>query len=184
MNNDNRWLPAFASFALCLLAACTTTGPQSENAPTLPSAADVTSRCLARAAGSGEPTPTLDHLTGLQWHRYVGCALASNLSVDSRSVPDNPEAIVSIRLNADGSVDSVAPLHSSGNQAWDTAVQRAIAAASPLPAAPAKHDFSRVDLHFRPQRRPVGIGGSTGLTDESHWSVVHCTTVQHATACY
>lgn len=95
MNNNNRWLLALVSFALTLLAACTATGPQSENGPTLPSAADVTSRCLAHAAGSGEPTPTLDQLTGLQWHRYVGCALASNLSVDSRSVADNPEAIVS-----------------------------------------------------------------------------------------
>ncbi|MFL9869099.1 energy transducer TonB [Paraburkholderia fungorum] len=189
MNNNNRWLPALVSFvlcSLCLLAACTTTRSESENGPPLPSAADVSSRCLARAAASGEPTPTPDQLTALQWRRYVGCALASNLLVESGSVADNPEAIISIRLNADGSVDSIAPLRSSGNQAWDTAVQRAIAAVSPLPAAPAQHDLSRIDLHFRPQPRGPGIGGSagiTGLTGESHWSIRHCTTVDGVTAC-
>jgi TonB family protein len=189
MNNNNRWLLAPVSFVLCplcLLAACTTTGPEGEHAPALPSAADVSSRCLARAADSGEPAPARDQLTGLQWRRYVGCALASNLWVESGSVADNPEAIISIRLNADGSVNSIAPLRSSGNQSWDTAVQRAIAAVSPLPAAPAKHDFSRIDLHFRPQPRALDIGGGTGitgLTGESHWSIRHCTTVDGVTAC-
>ncbi|MFM0733948.1 TonB family protein [Paraburkholderia sediminicola] len=180
MNNNNRWLLALASFALCLLAACTTGSP-GENGPALPSAADVTSRCLARVAGTGEPPPTFDQLSGVQWRRYVGCTLASNMSVDLRTVADNPEAIISIRLNADGSVHSVAPLRSSGNQSWDAAVQRAIAAASPLPAAPANHNFARVDLHFRPQHRPTGIGGSTGITDESHWEIRNCTTMRGVT---
>lgn len=192
MNNNNRWLLALVSFVLgplCLLAACTTASPEGENAPTLPSAVEVSSRCLARAADSGEPAPARDQLTGLQWRRYVGCALASNLLVESGSVADNPEAIISIRLNADGSVNSIAPLRSSGNQSWDSAVQRAIAAVSPLPAAPAKHDFSRIDLHFRPQPRAPGISGIsgsagiTGLTGESHWSIRHCTTVDGVTAC-
>jgi TonB family protein len=186
MNNNNRWLLALASSVLgplCLLAACTSTDLQNEKGPPLPSATDVASRCLARVTQSGAPTPALDQLTGLQWRGYVGCALASNLVVDSRNVADNPEAIISIRVNADGSIDSVAPLHSSGNPAWDAAVQRAIAAVAPLPAAPATDTFSRIDLHFRPQPRPPGIGGSTGLTGESHWSIRHCTTVDGVTAC-
>jgi TonB family protein len=184
MNNNNRRLLALALFALSLLTGCTTEVSQHDSQPPLPSVDEVTNRRLARAAAAGESTPTLDQLTGLQWRRYVSCALASNLFVETKSVPDNPEAIVSIRLDAGGSVSSVALLGPSGNLAWDAAIQRAVAAASPLPPVRATHDFSRVDVHFRPyQPQAPGIGGSTGLTGESHWSVRHCTTAGGATAC-
>ncbi|WP_166660585.1 TonB family protein [Paraburkholderia sediminicola] len=122
-------------------------------------------------------------MNALQWRRYVSCALTSNLFVDANGDLGNPEAIVSLRLNSDGSVDSVTLLHTSGNDAWDAAVQRAIVAASPLPPAPPNQKVSRVDFHFRPRPRPVGIGGSTGISGESHWSVVHCITVGRAGTC-
>jgi TonB family protein len=123
-----------------------------------------------------------DRQEAVKWHRYVSCALARYRVVDSRNVEDNLEAIVSVRLNADGSVESASLLHSSGNDAWDAAVRRAIAAASPLPPAPAsaKRPITRVDMHFRPKPR----GGDTdGIRDTSRWSVKHCRLSGSLTTC-
>ena len=183
MNKGRRCLFAFVVSMLTWAAGCTTGSPQDDNQPVLPSADKVTSHCLARAASGSEPRPAIDQLNSVQWHSYVACALASNLLVATASVPENPEGIVSIRLDPLGAVSSVTLLHSSGNPAWDAAIQRAIVAASPLPPVRAPHGFSRVEIHFRPQRQALGIGGSTGLTGESHWSVHHCNSVGGATAC-
>ncbi|SIO71911.1 TonB family C-terminal domain-containing protein [Burkholderia sp. GAS332] len=174
---------ALIPFVLALLTACTAEVPVNSNRPPIPSADDVAKRCLAHAAGSGEPLLTVGEMNALQWRRYVSCALTSNLFVDANGDLGNPEAIVSLRLDSDGSVSSVTLLHTSGNDAWDAAVQRAIVAASPLPPAPPNQNVSRVDFHFRPRPRPVGIGGSTGISGESHWSVVHCITVGRAGTC-
>jgi TonB family protein len=183
MNHYFRWLLALVPLTLSLLTACTADGPKNSSEVSLPSAGDVARRCLARAAGSGEPVPAMDLMNGPQWRRYVSCALTSNMFVHANSDVGNPEAIVSLRVNRDGSVGSATLLHPSGNPAWDAAVQRAIAAASPLPAAPGYQGISRVDLHFWPRHGPLGIGGSTGITGQSHWSVRHCTTVGGTTGC-
>jgi hypothetical protein len=131
MKNNDRWRHVLVPLALSLLAACTAAGPDARSQSSLPSSGEVASLCLARAAVSNEPTPAVDHLTGSQWRRYVSCALTSNKFVDTSSVLDNPEAIVSLRLNPDGSVNSATLLRTSGNAALDAAVQRAITAASP-----------------------------------------------------
>ncbi|WP_186308521.1 TonB C-terminal domain-containing protein [Paraburkholderia sp. BCC1885] len=183
MTRNRRWLLAVVVSTVSWLAACTSGTPSANGEPPLPSADEVTRRCLVRATANGASRPALDQLNAVQWRMYVGCALSSNLSVASTSVPDNPEGVVSIHFDSAGAVSSVGQLGSSGNPAWDAAIQRAIAAASPLPAIHASHEISRVDLHFRPQPQPRGIGGSTGLTGESHWSVHHCNTVGSATAC-
>ncbi|WP_408296832.1 energy transducer TonB [Paraburkholderia sediminicola] len=168
---------------LSLLTACSAEAPGNSNKPLIPSADDVAKRCLAYAAGSGGPPLTVGEMNALQWRRYVSCALTSNVFVDANSDLGNPDAIVSLRLNSDGSIGSVTLLHTSGNDAWDAAVQRAIVAASPLPPASPNQNVSRVDFHLRPRHRPLGIGGSTGLTGASHWSVEHCITVGRAGTC-
>ena len=168
---------------LALLAACTAEVPVNSNKPLIPLAGDVAKRCLVHAAGSGEPLLTLGEMNALQWRRYVSCALTSNLSVDANSDLGNPEAVVSLRLNPDGSVGSLTLLHTSGNDAWDAAVQRAIVAASPLPPAPSNQNVSGIEFHLRPPHRPLGIGDSTGIAGESHWSVKHCITVGSAHTC-
>jgi TonB family protein len=174
---------ALVPLVLSLLTACTSEIPRSSTEPQLPPAEDVAKLCQAQAVGSTEPLLTVDQMNSLQWRHYVSCALSSNIFVVANSDLGNPEAIVSLWLNTDGSVGSVALLHTSGNEAWDAAVQRAIAAVSPLPPAPANQYVSRIEFHFRPRHRPLGIGGSTGITGESHWSVKHCVTVGSARTC-
>ncbi|WP_408266256.1 energy transducer TonB [Paraburkholderia nemoris] len=174
---------ALIPLVLSLLTACTADVPRNSNEPLMPSADNVAKRCLAQAAGSGAPLLTVGEMNALQWRHYVSCALSSNMFVDANGGLGNPEAIVSLRLNIDGSVGSVMLLHTSGNEAWDTAVRRAIAVASPLPPAPPNQNVSSIELHFRPRHRALGIGGSTGITGESHWSVKHCITVGSARTC-
>jgi TonB family protein len=122
-----------------------------------------------------------DRIAAAKWRRYVSCTLGSYMIVDLYNVPENPEGIVSIRLNPDGSIASISELHSSGNPAWDAAVQRAIAVASPLPAAPVNRPFTRVDMHFRP--KPGVAAGNAGISDTSHWSAKHCTLSGSLTTC-
>ncbi|MGC2964955.1 TonB family protein [Paraburkholderia aspalathi] len=168
---------------LSLLTACTADVLANSNGRPIPSAHNIAKLCLAQAAGRGEPLLTVGELNALQWRHYVSCALSSNIFVDTYSDLGNPEAIVSLRFNPDGSVGSVALLHTSGNDVWDAAVQHAIVAASPLPPAPPNQNVSRIEFHLRPPHRPLGIGGGTGITGESHWSVKHCITVGSARTC-
>lgn len=172
-------LLALLLFAASILSAC------APYEPPLPARETVTSRCeaLADAVATHARAVPADRLDAMKWHRYVSCALASYMVVDSRDVQDNPEAVVSVRLNADGSVESASLLHPSGNDAWDAAVQRAIAAASPLPPAPAKRSLTRVDMHFRPKPGGNGTDGATGISDMTHWSVRHCRMSGSLTSC-
>ena len=147
---------ALLSFAF-LSTACTTENTARRDEPPLPSAADVTTHCLAQAAGNGKPLSTAGEMNVAQWRRYVSCALTSNMIVASNSTPGSPEAIVSLRINPDGSLASVALLNTSGSEAWDAAVQRAIVAASPLPPAPPTQHAARIDMHFKPQQRQLGM---------------------------
>jgi colicin import membrane protein len=64
----------------------------------------------------------------------------------------NPEAIFLVSQLPSGEVLSVRIVKSSGNPAYDTAVERAILKSSPLPLPAAREDFSReLKLTFRPQ---------------------------------
>lgn len=67
------------------------------------------------------------------------------------SVQGNPEAIFEVTQLPTGDVLSVRLKKSSGNVAYDTAVERAIRKSSPLPLPASRGDFSRVlELRFRP----------------------------------
>lgn len=64
----------------------------------------------------------------------------------------NPEAVFLVVQLPTGDVLSIRLLKSSGNPAYDTAVERAILKSSPLPQPTAREDFSReLKLTFRPR---------------------------------
>jgi colicin import membrane protein len=64
----------------------------------------------------------------------------------------NPEAVFLVVQLPTGEVLSTRLLKSSGNAAYDTAVERAILKSSPLPLPAAREDFSReLKLTFRPK---------------------------------
>ncbi|WP_028226181.1 energy transducer TonB [Paraburkholderia ferrariae] len=187
---------AVALAALTALAGCASSPPPpgpaptpTANTPDLPPPQTVTSRCLARVATPGFAPPTESTLSGTQWERYVSCRLASNMVVATTSVSGNPEAVVSMTLTASGAADTVRLSRSSGDAAWDAAVERAIGAAGPFPPAPFTLHVGRVEMRFRPGPPQPGveaIGGTNagvGLQGGSHWSVHHCTTISGATAC-
>jgi TonB family protein len=208
-NNENNVKPralavagttslAVALAALAALAGCASSPPPpgpspaptpTASTPELPSPQTVTSRCLARVATPGFAPPAESTLSGTQWERYVSCRLASNMVVAATSVSGNPEAVVSMTLTASGAVDAVRLSRSSGNAAWDEAVERALGVAGPFPPAPSTLHVGRVEMRFRPGPPQPGveaIGGTNagvGLEGGSHWSVHHCTTIGSATAC-
>jgi colicin import membrane protein len=69
-------------------------------------------------------------------------------------VPGNPEAIFDVALLPTGEVLSVRKRKSSGNAAYDDAVERAIMKSSPLPLPDDRSIFRRdLELKFRPQDR-------------------------------
>jgi len=69
-----------------------------------------------------------------------------------QDIQGNPEAIFLVAQIPDGSVISIKLVKSSGNRAYDDAVERAILKASPLPLPPPGVPFSReLKLTFRPQ---------------------------------
>jgi len=69
-------------------------------------------------------------------------------------VPGNPEAIFDVTLIPSGDVIDVRKKKSSGNAAYDEAVERAIRKSSPLPRPDDAALFQRqLELRFRPQDR-------------------------------
>ena len=69
-----------------------------------------------------------------------------------QDIQGNPEAIFLVAQIPDGSVISIKLVKSSGNRAYDDAVERAILKSSPLPLPPPGVPFSReLKLTFRPQ---------------------------------
>ncbi|MGH8778802.1 energy transducer TonB [Paraburkholderia sp.] len=138
-----------------------------------PSREEVAQACLTQL---GTPAPSLDQLDRKQWSRYAGCTIGRNLRTRQGEIEGYPESVVSVRFAPDGAFASASLLQSSGNAAWDTATERAIAAASPLPHAPAGTSVTRIDLHFRPNIQ-------VGLSDQSNWSVKHCTMAGTAKTC-
>lgn len=67
-------------------------------------------------------------------------------------VAGNPEAIFSVTQMPTGEILDIRPLRSSGNKAYDDAVERAIRKSSPLPKPDQAELFQRqLTLKFRPQ---------------------------------
>jgi colicin import membrane protein len=71
-----------------------------------------------------------------------------------QELPGNPEAIFDVALLPTGEVLTVRKRKSSGNPAYDDAVERAIMKSSPLPLPEDRSIFRRdLELKFRPQDR-------------------------------
>ena len=69
-----------------------------------------------------------------------------------QNIQGNPEAVFLVVQIPSGDVISVKLAKSSGNRAYDEAVERAILKSSPLPKPPSPDLFSReLKLTFRPQ---------------------------------
>lgn len=196
MKKNHRLLIVFPFlFALMFtLGGCASDDPTSAGPHVRPTPEQVMSRCLNAVATPGFAPPTESTLSSWQWRRYVNCKLGGNMLSNPKKVPLDTEAVVSIRFASDGSVVSVQLLHSSGNDEYDEDVQRAIDAASPLPAAPLALHLTRIDMRFHPVRvNPLilqggmpAIGGTNagaGLSDETHWRVKNCNTAHGVSEC-
>ena len=73
----------------------------------------------------------------------------------AQAVPGNPEAVFLVSLLPNGEVLTVRMTRSSGNGAYDQAVERAILGSSPLPQPDEKSLFQRqLELRFRPKDQP------------------------------
>jgi colicin import membrane protein len=73
----------------------------------------------------------------------------------AEAVPGNPEAIFAVSLLPTAEVLTVRMTRSSGNKAYDEAVERAIIGASPLPKPDDPSVFQRqLELRFRPKDKP------------------------------
>ncbi|WP_175772707.1 TonB C-terminal domain-containing protein [Paraburkholderia phenazinium] len=173
------WKFATFAYAFALLSGCADDVSQFTNStPTIP-LERVLNQCLAAATPPGEPTLAPDSLTESQWVTYVTCAIGSNLRVDIDQARENPDAIVEVQLDDDGDINSLKLLGTSGNVAWDRAVNHSIAATPALSPAPAARHFSKLDLHFRPLPQGLGMGGSAILTGQSPSPVQQCISVLH-----
>ncbi|QGZ54166.1 energy transducer TonB [Paraburkholderia acidiphila] len=169
MNKKRLLLSAFPLMLMLVLGACasddvTQVGPHVRPSPQL-----VMTRCLAAVATPGFAPPTEASLDSWQWKRYVNCKLGGNMRINPRKVPLDAEAIVSIRAASDGSIVSVTLLRSSGNDDLDEAVERGIAAASPLPPVPRALHIARIDMHFHPIRvDPLALQPGQPGIDSAH----------------
>ena len=70
---------------------------------------------------------------------------------DPSRAPNNPEVIFDVVQQSNGLISSITMKQSSGNTAWDTTVERAIRASSPLPRASDGSVEPLLTLSFRPQ---------------------------------
>lgn len=153
------WKLAGCFYLFALLPGCASDMAQTANGePTVP-LEQILSRCLAVVGAHGGPTPAPDSLTESQWAGYAGCAIGSNLRVDIDQVAGNPQATVEIEVDDDGSVISIKRLRSSGNLAWDRAVDRSIGATPVLAPAPTARHFSKLDVNFGPFSQGVTLTG-------------------------
>ena len=87
------------------------------------------------------------------WIGRISSRIRSNIPVSVvEEVQGNPEAIFDVTLLPTGEVLSAVKRKSSGNRAYDDAVERAILKSSPLPKPDDPGVFTRrLELRFRPQ---------------------------------
>lgn len=98
----------------------------------------------SRAAAARNSTAMVEYMNLLRLHIRNRLVIPPGLS-------GNPEAAFRVTQRPDGSVAAVQLSRSSGNPALDTAIERAILAASPLPLPSDPSLFSReLALTFRP----------------------------------
>ncbi len=87
------------------------------------------------------------------WIGMIRGSIRSRIPVAiAEAVPGNPEAIFEVIILPSMEVVSIRKVKSSGNAAYDDAVERAIKRASPLPPPPDRKLFQRqLDLNFHPK---------------------------------
>jgi colicin import membrane protein len=90
------------------------------------------------------------------WIGQIQNRIRSRIPVHvAEDVPGNPEAVFNVSLLPNAEVLNVRMRKSSGNRAYDEAVERAILAASPLPMPSDRSLFQRqLELTFRPKDKP------------------------------
>jgi colicin import membrane protein len=89
----------------------------------------------------------------LTWTDKIRAKIRGNIIL-TREVLGNPEAIFDVTLLPSGEVLTVNKRKSSGDPAYDDAVERAIMKSSPLPQPDDRSLFQRqLELKFRPQDR-------------------------------
>jgi colicin import membrane protein len=89
----------------------------------------------------------------LTWTDKIRAKIRGNIILP-QEIPGNPEAIFDVTLLPTGEVLTVRKRKSSGNAAYDDAVERAIMRSSPLPLPDDRSLFQRqLELKFRPQDR-------------------------------
>jgi len=87
------------------------------------------------------------------WQDKIRARIRRNIILP-RDLAGNPEAIFDVTLLPNAEVLTVRKRKSSGNMAYDEAVERAILKASPLPKPEQPSVFERqLELRFRPQDR-------------------------------
>jgi colicin import membrane protein len=86
------------------------------------------------------------------WRGRIGAKIRSNIPTQVvQDVAGNPEAIFDVALLPTGEVLTVRMRRSSGNRAYDEAIERAILKSSPLPKPDPASLFRRdLELKFRP----------------------------------
>ena len=90
------------------------------------------------------------------WEQRIQGKIKSRIPVTVvEAVSGNPDAVFSVSLLPTGEVLTVRMKKSSGNRAYDEAVERAILGASPLPKPDDPSVFQRqLELTFRPRDKP------------------------------
>jgi colicin import membrane protein len=88
------------------------------------------------------------------WQDDIMRSVRNRIVFDVESVPGNPEAVFDVAILPSGDVVTIRKIKSSGNPAYDDAVERAIRAADPLPLPKDRALFRRdLRLIFRPKDR-------------------------------
>ena len=90
------------------------------------------------------------------WTDKIKSKIRSRIPVQvAEAVSGNPDAVFNVSLLPNGEVLTVRMKKSSGNKAYDEAVERAILGASPLPKPDDANLFQRqLELTFRPRDKP------------------------------
>jgi colicin import membrane protein len=91
------------------------------------------------------------------WTERITAKIKSRIPVPvAEAVQGNPEAVFAVSLLPTAEVFNVRMTRSSGNKAYDEAVERAIIGASPLPRPDDPGVFQRqLELRFRPKDKPA-----------------------------
>jgi colicin import membrane protein len=115
----------------------------------------------AKAADAGKDRTTKAGVSGgaevgdrsgvlADYSASIRARIRARITFDPARAPNNPEAIFEVTQLSTGQISKVTLKKSSGNLAWDAAVERAIQASTPLPKAADGSVEPLLILSFRP----------------------------------